>query len=116
MTQETKYTPAPWIKEAKRTTIINGKAHTIIEVIAPNAENKNEYDALGICVALLPDGEYSSKEKDEAEANTRLIAAAPKLLEALEIVLAQIPKDILYDYMPFPETILNAINEAKGRS
>lgn len=59
MTQPTKHTPAPWI------------AH-------PSPESDGKYHVFN------GDGDYLTLDDDVHEANARLIAAAPELLEALQ--------------------------------
>jgi hypothetical protein len=53
-------------------------------------------------------------DKQKAEANARLIAASPKLYEALEILLAAIPNNV---EEPLATAVANAIlvlNEVRG--
>ena len=71
-----KHTPAPW------KAVINGVGYW--EVVHPwpeqSFEEANHYSPTVVHVC--------TKEGDEQEANARLIAAAPKLLEALKESLA----------------------------
>ncbi len=42
---------------------------------------------IGSAICLLFEGNYSVKSREEAEANAKLIAAAPELLEALQKII-----------------------------
>lgn len=79
---KTQHTPGPWR--------VNGRS----------------IDATDVCVATIetiyraPAGSYYDRAYvAETEANARLIAAAPELLDALRAVLASLPEDVpTYDH------------------
>jgi hypothetical protein len=97
-----KYTPGPWHLQG-----IDGQgAHYI------HASNGAEYTPVAVCpVGLLDSGEQM--------ANSRLIAAAPELLAALERVMAC---PAMNEKMASPETLKayddarDAIAKARGES
>lgn len=65
-----KHTPGPW---------------TVDRPSAPKYATGINADGFQV-VLWLPDPEKSSKTREELDANARLIAAAPEMLEALELV------------------------------
>lgn len=69
----TKHTPAPWNKDLEAIKDVMGRFR--IQVYRKGLE----------CIAVI-----SGKNKKELEANAKLIAAAPELLEALQDLLKQI--------------------------
>jgi hypothetical protein len=83
----TKHTPGPW------------------EYLATNANTLNDYTrtifaTVGECVAHVETNDDDGKPTEKGEANARLIAAAPELLEALEAVLrfdANMPGEYKHD-------------------
>lgn len=83
-----KHTPGPWVTSPEP----NGKEWVV------------DAGPWGICVCAFAPG------LGTAEANARLIAAAPELLEALETLLGFV------ENKRFPDTIYvrNAINEAEA--
>lgn len=75
MTQEAKHTPAPWrVQSDKNTTRVIGDNGSLCGL---HKTARNHIKGVSICPI-------------ELKANACLIAAAPELLEALEVVEAQI--------------------------
>jgi hypothetical protein len=86
---ESKHTPGPW--EASEVMLDSGKA-----IMAPGRRRKQTVATVYRVIG------YEYDTSPEAEANARLIAAAPELLAALEAlaaamesVAAQYPDDLL---------------------
>ncbi len=69
-----KHTPSPWIVASDKTSVLQVTSDT---------------DSPFPCVVDCDSG-YNSMSFEEAQANARLISAAPDLLAALEVRLAQI--------------------------
>lgn len=63
-----KHTPAPWVTE----NVASGK--DLVYVRIQRKENRDKVVAFA--------GVYKQKDEEEAEANAKLIASAPELLEA----------------------------------
>lgn len=94
-----KHTPGPWRSE-------NQFSCKIL--------NEN-----GVCVAVPhgPEGRWVDV-KEEHEANARLIAAAPELLEALKSIMEELEKDTPTSIYKISELIIKgnkAIAKAEGR-
>ena len=66
---DTKHTPGPWTYSKEQTT--NGHAHMVRQSSGESVANVRSHN----------------RPTEEAQANARLIAAAPELLEALKAVL-----------------------------
>ncbi len=83
MTDETKHTPGPWRVE-DGTTLVWGNCNP----------DDNSSRGMGYPIAesrINPSGNWSTGPyADEGEANARLIAAAPELLEALKAAVSQV--------------------------
>lgn len=75
MNNKSKHTPGPWIAEARQ----HGLA------IWADYEN-----APGEYIAIINGYEGSKEDRERNRANANLIAAAPELLEALEIFVSSI--------------------------
>lgn len=59
---------------------------------------------------------YSDETEEEIEANVQLIAAAPEMLEALELVLKKVIYDLdMGDHSDVYDTVTKAIAKAKGK-
>lgn len=67
-----KHTPGPWV-----------------------AENRNVYssDVTGSIVAQCKDFKFAPRPREEQEANARLMAAAPELLEVAKRVASRLPPE-----------------------
>lgn len=88
----TKHTPGPWVvTKAKHGVDMN---HHIVALVAPDRDDR-------ALVVHTPHGSDA-----QADANVRLIAAAPELLEALEAVVAE--WDALYPFFPTEAKIEDA--------
>lgn len=104
MSDQTQHTPGPWHKEGlsiktvdKKDTLTSGrKVHA---KIASMFTGKNYGRIAGI-------------SNDEAEANARLIAAAPDLLAQLEALSFQLERNGLI----VPPGVKEAINKARGQT
>lgn len=75
---KTEHTPGPWT--------IAGDCDRL-SVVQENSDNANACDGVRR-VALVTCGDFEFPDYDEHSANARLIAAAPELLEALELITA----------------------------
>ena len=107
MTQDTQHTPGPWFYDwSSKTNGVVNQFH-----IGPQI---GPLDEMGNVEPLIT----VDNDSDEAEANARLIAAAPELLEALaevEIFIANMPKGIGRGAAaPVYNKIEAAISKAKG--
>lgn len=78
-TPETIHTPGPWV--------VTGDLDSL-RVVNDNSDNPNACDGVRQ-VAHVVQGGYEIANYAEAEANARLIAAAPDMLAALEASLAE---------------------------
>lgn len=86
------YTPGPWTENGREIWPANGKAKDSV---------------LASCYQVPP---Y------DAEANARLIAAAPALVEALEAMLKDASQGSVWDVSEnIPETLLVGITEKSAR-
>lgn len=88
-----KHTPAPWRTLGNWAVVT--KTKTIADLYKSNAD---------------------CDELDEIEANARLIAAAPDLLEALKDLVDAIPTET-WEVLPqyIQEQAINAVNQAEGK-
>lgn len=90
-----RHTPGPWTAEGWNNTTVNA--------------------ADGSTITAAPGGVRGAKIS-EIQANARLIAAAPDLLAALELFLAQyhVPGSAYREARPEIQAALAAISKAKG--
>lgn len=118
----TKHTPGPWKTEDRRYLITD----------APDEGSIGVY-AGGFWIADVHGAHVGPKSRDEADANARLIAAAPELLEALEALLQNAENKAVYisileykecfdsegnaiaEYSPEMDKARAAIAKAKGQ-
>ncbi len=113
MTDETKHTPGPWRVE-EGTTLIWGDC---------SQDDQTNY-GLGYPIAecrLTPSASWSKGPRtyDEAEANARLIASAPEMLEALKsarMFIMSVPEAVTVSGDAALYAIDQAIDKAEGRS
>lgn len=94
----TKHTEGPWEERAGSSVRNGGAAYT--SVVGPD----------GICVARVPIPEAISR-RATAKANSRLIAAAPDLLECLQEAFAA--PERLHQSEAFMNKVAAAITKAK---
>ena len=87
------HTPGPW-------RVVAG----MLTVEAENRQRGRWYDIVTV---------HGAFEEGEAEANARLIAAAPELLEALQAAEALRPR-LLKDFGYVPEYVLEFCNKARA--
>jgi hypothetical protein len=85
------HTPSPWLAET------NEKAATVTILGKRHDDNIRSSDGRGEivtvqCASWLDDGPFAAMQHED-QANARLIAAAPELLEALDLLVAEI-KDL----------------------
>jgi hypothetical protein len=112
------YTPGPWIVYSGHTVVpLCDAAKKLGGSVDPDREAANYakvIHGMGNCDAGsdYPEFHRSRVLKDEAEANARLIAAAPELLDALKDILAisEIPA------CATREKAVAAIAKAEGRA
>ena len=102
---ETKHTPGPW-------AIDKTSNADSIELIVTSTHLQGQDD--DVCSV------YGGNDNNEQtrEANARLIASAPELLEALETALTEISPAFNFDQAKYPEwvkQIQSAIKKAKGQ-
>lgn len=96
------HTKGPWDSSNPKTRIIGLKP-------APEAPDERGNRLAQVIFSYTPDNRDYPACQIELEANARLIAAAPDMLEALEIALEQ------GDFQPkVKKIIVNTINKAKG--
>lgn len=76
------HTKAPWFYENWDMTYVNRHKHFFIPI--GNKIPDEEYEGTGVAVCLLPHENDTPKNRKMMEANARLIAAAPELLEVLK--------------------------------
>lgn len=74
------------------------------------------YDMPPMTGANVCDLDVFGGPPDEAEANARLIAAAPDLLAACKLVVACYKGTTAHEQVPAWEAVLAAIAKAEGRS
>lgn len=81
----TKHTPGPWmvVRDLRQYTPDNGE----LDLVGYNIESESGDEVIG-CEGI-------EAWKDNAEANARLIAAAPKLLKALMMAVVQNEHDMV---------------------
>jgi hypothetical protein len=93
--KNTKHTPGPWFNEGTK-VFTKQLAYYV-------AETQIE-------------GKSYTKQGNEAEANARLIGAAPELLEALEAVFQARAPSFNFDFSSAPDMqkVADAIRKAKG--
>ncbi len=103
MSETAKHTPGPWEAKGKSVRTTN---HTT-QGSAPNG-----YEG-GICNCMGRRMGPRSGIDETAEANARLIAAAPEMLDALEEVLPHLER---FGYADSSKMVRNAIAKAKGES
>lgn len=107
---KTKHTPGPWLAQGQE-NVASGKREWVIKT--------PEVDCVSRVIATTP---YSKKYNDH-EANARLIAAAPELLEACQLASAAIksyqmrlPKSAIWEQDNKDlEIIKKAIAKAEGK-
>lgn len=78
--QEFKGTPGPWFIKPVPNCTVEGAVNVI------QTHNNN---GLGFHIAYASGWIDDKEEKDEADANARILAAAPELLEALQLLMAE---------------------------
>ena len=95
MKPQTKHTPGPWMVE-KGT----------LDVIA-----KKHYDGMEINIR-----DIETNDRETIQANAALIAAAPDMLEALELVLRQLPTELTLDGEILRDDLKQLVAKARGES
>lgn len=103
MSEATKHTPGPW-KAKTLEEWVEGKGGLVV------------IDAPGKWLSLA-NAHIHRDSREEGEANARLIAAAPDLLEALEAMDALV--ESLWDSVPWGDTFnldIRALNEVPGKA
>lgn len=119
-----KHTPGPWEVSPKDRMRVNVKTGSLLHPYEPRIATEEDieengddcHDDYNICQC---DDEWFMRPPKECEANARLIAAAPKLLEECELFLdiarsMPQPKLIGWDWKRITERLQNLIAEAKG--
>lgn len=107
-TETAKHTPGPWkadFLDEDNGWILDKKSNYIAEIVTSDEENK------------------FIKNPDEREANARLIASAPELLEALKaaqkilhpLVMKMKVKDHFSEHNVLANVIVKAIAKAEGK-
>lgn len=89
-----KHTPGPWFQH-----------HSEHSIRVCNGKHESEEGCQAIAEA-----EIIGYQRSESEANARLIAAAPEMLHALELIRATLPAD----QKGHAEICDNAIRKARG--
>lgn len=92
MSTESKHTNGPWHYDGSVSVLRNGDG------------------SINDLVALV----YSSDLSGNIAANARLIASAPELLEALELVLAWAPQPVLSEHASSLEFARSLISRVRG--
>jgi len=104
--RKTSFTPGPWEAVEHDTA----KSHPFpvgVKCRIVKLGGHTEADTICELVGQGENGKYSSETTD---ANARLIAAAPEMLEALEAVINYAP----HEKWPFTPAVEAAIRKAKG--
>jgi len=106
---EAKYTPGPW-------RISQGNIGNTIE--AQSGKKSHEFDdgfrVVAMAQSCEPTGRYvKEKEKENAEANINLIAAAPELYRLLEAGL-NLPPDDEVEWFMWADRATTALAKARG--
>lgn len=102
------HTPGPW-KVAKY------QVGTVVTNYEPKEGRTVGYSCGNDFVADLDDGKYHKYlDEKEREANARLIAAAPDLLEALEVARERVFWDMKAEGRKALRTIDAALKKARG--
>src|SRR6185503_8907079 len=104
------HTPGPWTASNPQEVKVKPRTHHII-LKGPGLEN----------IALISSWRSVETEAEEAQANAHLIAAAPDLLEALELILeARTQEKHLWNSAPGESPLHDrcraAIAKARGQS
>jgi hypothetical protein len=81
VTTQAKHTPGPWRADGAR----NGTDH-YYQIDAPTPEGVSAWFPYTVCST---DSHNPAMSREEDEANARLIASAPELLEALKVCLSR---------------------------
>lgn len=89
----TKYTPGPWL------SLVKGTEYSV--------SSETGY----ITHALA---QPQRRSVAETQANARLIATAPELLETLKRVVARLPKELTLDGETFRDEMIDLIAKATG--
>ena len=88
-----KHTPGPWKAVPQSTTEIAIVAPWSEEITPGNAPGFADYQGIYVCALQHHRGDGAAP-KDHAEANARLIAAAPELLDALQALVFQVSESM----------------------
>ncbi len=110
---KSKHTPGPWRITRTETIPVSAKS---LNVINPKREAKF-YEIKGAQVAVVANiKEVNLRSDEQTEANARLIAAAPELLDTLESLWVEVQNH--YGLIVHPEleaTVVAAITKARGK-